>query len=136
MARASSLVNVTRQVFGAVGVTVLTSYLLQQSVNHSVGIAQTFRRTQLSSVQLACAQAHGQNVDAIQACVQKAVQTYVSQHALVVGLNDTFLIVTMACVAVIGIALFVGSDPAVQRARAAAERGEPAEMRPSALASE
>jgi EmrB/QacA subfamily drug resistance transporter len=136
MARASSLVNVTRQVFSAVGITILTSYLLQQAVNHSAAASQTFQTTQLPAVQAACAQAHGQNASAIQACIQQAAKGYVSQHALVAGLNDTFLVVTIACAAVIGIAIFVGRDPAVKRAQEAARRGEKVELRPSALAGE
>jgi EmrB/QacA subfamily drug resistance transporter len=39
MARASSLINVTRQVFGAVGITVLTTIFVQQTKNYATTLA-------------------------------------------------------------------------------------------------
>jgi EmrB/QacA subfamily drug resistance transporter len=136
MARASSLVNVTRQVFSAVGVTLLTSYLLQQSVNAAPGFAKTFQTTKLPAVQAACAQANGHNAAAIQACIHQAASTYVSQHAVVSGLNDTFLAVAIGCAIGIVVALFLGRDPAVERLKDAARRGETVEPRAQVLVGE
>ncbi len=136
MARASSLVNVTRQVFSAVGVTILTSYLLQQAVNAAPGISKTFTATQLPAVQTACAEANGHNVAAIQTCIQHAAQAYISQHAAVTGLNDTFVVVTIGCAAGIVLALFVGRDPAVERVKDAARRGEKLEFQAPVVAGE
>ena len=45
MAKASSLINSTKMVFGAVGVAVLTTYLTQQSANHAKDIKAEFADT-------------------------------------------------------------------------------------------
>jgi hypothetical protein len=92
-------------VFGAVGVSALTTYLTQQTTTHAKDVAAT------------CVQQVGQHGQALlQACVV--------QHAATMGLNDTFLISLIGCIICTVLALFVGRDPAVEAAKAAKERGE------------
>jgi len=96
MARASSLVNVTRQVFSAVGVAVLTSYLTQQINTHINTVKTTFQGTPLKqAIQAAetafmgqplqqakatCTAQLGQtNPAGIPGCIQTAGQHYVQQ---------------------------------------------------------
>jgi hypothetical protein len=67
MARASSLVNVTRQVFGAVGITALTTIFVQQTQNYATAHASQVRAATTSYV-------HQQ----VQAATQLAVQKYTS----------------------------------------------------------
>jgi EmrB/QacA subfamily drug resistance transporter len=63
MARASSLANVMRQVFGAIGLTVLTTVFVQQTTNYATSPSQT------ASVKAAT-----------QAAVQRATQAAVTQY--------------------------------------------------------
>ncbi len=143
MARASSLVNVTRQVFAAVGVAVLTTYLTQQ-VNDQVNPVKTqlvqaaqqaFRGQPLQQAQAVCTAQLGQtNPAGIPECIQHAgqqfVQNYVQHaapqlgHAAAQGFNSTFLLVMIVCGVAAVVALFVGRDRAVEAARRAKERGE------------
>jgi EmrB/QacA subfamily drug resistance transporter len=67
MARASSLVNVTRQVFGAVGITALTTIFVQQTKNYV-----TAQAPQVQAVTKAYVQQQ------VQAATQQAVQQYTS----------------------------------------------------------
>lgn len=130
MARASSLVTVTRQIFGALGVSALTTYLTQQATAYGntaktqIAQAQQTRTAPGGMVGNCLATAHG-NLQALQACI--------GQHVQVHALNDTFWIVLIGCAATFVLALFVGRDPAVEQARAAAARGEKAEARPAML---
>ena len=55
MARASSLVNVTRQVFSAVGVSVLTTYLTQRTIAHGTEVAAAFQQHPLTGIAASCA---------------------------------------------------------------------------------
>ncbi len=155
MARASSLVNVTRQVFAAVGVAVLTTYLTQQVTNH-VNDAKTtfsgqpmqqaiqaamkaFSGQPLQHAQAVCAAQLGQtNPAGIPGCVQHAGQQFVQNyvlnaahqyigHAAAQGFNDTFLLVTILCGAAAVLALFIGRDPAIEAAKRAKARGETTE---------
>jgi EmrB/QacA subfamily drug resistance transporter len=106
MARASSLVNVTRQVFSAIGVSALTSYLAQQAKTHGADLAATLRIQPPSGVGAACLQSAGHNRMALAQCLQ--------QHAQVLGLNDTFMLVLLGCAACVVVALLVGRDPALE----------------------
>ncbi|HEX9057094.1 MAG TPA: DHA2 family efflux MFS transporter permease subunit [Ktedonobacterales bacterium] len=124
MARASSLVSVTRQVFGAVGIAALNTYLTQQVSNHTSAVADTFKSLFLPSAQAACAAKYAPNVGQITQCVQQAARGYVIPHAFVMGLNDTFVLVTIATASCVVVALLVGRDPAVQAAKQAKARGE------------
>lgn len=124
MARASSLVNVTRQVAGALGVAVLGTYLTQQATSYAKDVATTFQSTQLAQVRGACVASHGRDLPGIAACIHQAAQQYIQSHAFVLALNDTFLVVTIATGGCVVLALLVGRDSAVVAARQAAARGE------------
>ncbi len=146
MARASSLVNVTRQIFAAVGIAVLTTYLTQQ-VTDQVNAAKTtllqaaqnaFKGAPLQQAQAACTAQLGQtNPAGIPGCIQQAgqqfIQNYVQhaapqiQHAAAQGFNSTFLLVMLSCGVAVVLALFIGRDPAIEAARRAKERGEQTE---------
>lgn len=146
MARASSLVNVTRQIFAAVGIAVLTTYLTQQ-VTDQVNAAKTtllqaaqqaFKGAPLQQAQAACTAQLGQtNPAGIPGCIKQAgqqfIQNYIQhaapqiQHAAAQGFNSTFLLVMISCGVAAVLALFVGRDPAIEAARRAKERGEQTE---------
>lgn len=121
MARASSLVNVTRQVAGAVGIATLTTYLTQQTTSHVDGVKAAFTAGPLADAQAACVTQYGRNVQAIQACVGTFAkvheQPYIVSHAFVLGLNETFLLTTIATGVCIALALVAGRDPNIGRAR-------------------
>ena len=134
MARASSLVNVTRQVFGAVGVSALTAYLTQQAATHGAEIktalvtaAQT-RTLPAAGAARDCVVQFGHNTAAIQVCA--------AQHAVTHGLNDTFTIALIGSAICIALAFFVGRDPSIEAAKRAKERGEAAPTRQPALVGE
>jgi EmrB/QacA subfamily drug resistance transporter len=110
MAKASSLMSSTKVVFGAVGVSVLTTYLTQRATVHIPDVAAS------------CAQQVGQHAQALQFCI--------GQHALTMGMNDTFLFSLIGCVICTLLTLFVGRDPALEAARAAKLRGEAVEEQP------
>jgi EmrB/QacA subfamily drug resistance transporter len=136
MARASSLVNVTRQVAGAVGISALNTYLTQQAANHGPAVSAAFQAGPLATAKAACLARLGPtNLPAVTSCVQGAARAYVGPHAFVMGLNDTFVVVTIATAVCAVLAIFVGRDPAVEAAKRAAARGEavPAE-RPAIVA--
>ena len=122
MAKASSLINSTKVVFGAVGVAVLTTYLTQQATTHAQEIAAGLLTRPLGTVAAVCAQRAGQNAQALKICV--------TQHAVTMGLNDTFLFVLVGCAICAVLALFLGRDPAIEAARAAEKRGEKVENIP------
>jgi EmrB/QacA subfamily drug resistance transporter len=164
MARASSLVNVTRQVFSAVGVAMLTTYLTQQVNNYvnpakttfsgqpaqqaALAAQQAFSGQPLQQAQATCAAQLGQtNPAGIPACIQHAGQQFVQNyvlnaahhyigHAAAQGFNDTFLLVTIVCGAAAVLALFIGRDPAVEAAKRAKARGETPEQPPVPVISE
>ena len=58
------------------------------------------------------------------------------QHALTMGLNDTFLLSLIGCVICAVLALFVGRDPAIEAAKEARKRGETVEDEPVLVLSE
>src|SRR5207248_3598041 len=122
MAKASSLINSTKVVFGAVGVAVLTTFLTQRGTTHAQEIASGLLSRPLSGVAAACVQPAGRNAQALQACVK--------QHAVTMGLNDTFLFVLIGCAICTVLALFLGRDPAIEAAKAAKKRGEMVETPP------
>jgi EmrB/QacA subfamily drug resistance transporter len=134
MARASSLSNSTRQVFGAVGISALTAYFTQQTTTYGNQIKAAFLQAQqtftppTTGAAGACFRAVGANVPALQQCAV--------QHAMSQGLNDTFVITMAGCAVCAVLALFVGRDPAVQAAKEAARRGEQVETRQPAMIGE
>jgi hypothetical protein len=119
IAKASSLINSTRLVFGAVGVSVLTTYLTQQGTTHAKAIAAEFLTHPPGGVAATCVQQVGQHAQALQACV--------AQHAMTMGLNDTFLVVLIGCVVSTVLAFFIDRDPAIEAAKATQKRGETVE---------
>ncbi len=136
MARASSLVNVTRQVFSAMGVSVLTTYLTQQAIAHGTDIGTALRtafqtHTLPTGVAGQCAAAAGPNP--LTTTAQHVIQACVVQHATVMGLNDTFMLAVIGCGVSVLLALIVGRDPAVEEAKRAAARGEHVETRPAMI---
>jgi EmrB/QacA subfamily drug resistance transporter len=124
IARASSLVNVTRQIFAAIGVTVLTTFMVQQSTNHTDAVTSDFKNGLLHQAQLQCANQFGKNAIAIQNCLKDAATAYVQPHALTLGLNDTFTITVIGCAICLVIAFFIGRDVNVERLKEARARGE------------
>jgi MFS family permease len=128
MAKATSLINSTKTAFGAVGVAVLTTYLTQQGTIHAKDIAAGFLTRPPSGVAATCVQQVGQHVQALQACV--------AQHAVTMGLNDTFLFVLIGCAICAVLALFLGRDPAIEAAKQAKKRDEEVENTPVPMLSE
>lgn len=122
MAKASSLMSSTKLVSGAVGVAVLTTYLTQQGAAHAKDIVAGFLTHPLSGVAATCAQQAGQHASALQACV--------AQHAVTMGLNDTFFVSLIGCIVCVVLAFFVGRDPAIEAAKEAKKRGETVETSP------
>jgi hypothetical protein len=125
MARASSLVNVTRQVASALGVAILTAYLTQSATTHGNDIAAAFQQRPPTGVAATCINAAASHVPPLSPqALAHAIQACGIQHATTLGLNDTFMFVMIACGACAILALFVGRDPAVQAAKEAKARGE------------
>ena len=122
MARASSLVTVTRMVASAIGVAGLTTYLTQQTANHGLAIGKSIQAGlathQFSGVAATCVQVAGRTFN------QAALRACVVQHAATQGLNDTFWVVLLFCAASIVLALIIGRDPAIRAYKQAKARGE------------
>ena len=134
MAKASSLVTVTRQVASAIGVASLTTYLTQQTTSHATDIGNAIRSGlvthQLSGVAATCVRAAGPTLN------QAAARTCVVQHATTMGLASTFWLVLISCVAAVVLALIVGRDPAIEAYKQARERGEEVELERQPVLSE
>ena len=131
MARASSLVNVTRQIFSAVGITLLTSYLIQQTTTHIPAATAAYTAPQQAADRALCVAQNSQHVANIPDCIKDQAKSFITAHATTLGLNDTFLISMIAVGACVALALFIGRDPNVERLKAARARGEQVEARPS-----
>src|SRR5436305_608450 len=105
MAKASSLINMTRQVATAMAVATVSTYLTQQIAIYRIAIndaLQTGLQThQFTSVAAACVQAVGsiQNMTALNACA--------GQQALANGMADTFWIILILSAACIPLALAI-----------------------------
>jgi MFS family permease len=106
MARATSLMNSTKTVFGAVGVAVLTSYLTQQATAHVKDVTAT------------CVALAGPHLQ------PALLKTCVLQQATTMGMNDTFFVALIGCAICALAAIFVGRDPALEAAKDAKKRGE------------
>lgn len=128
MAKASSLISSTKVVFGAVGVALLTTYLTQQATTHAHEIAAGLLTRPVGGVVATCVQQASQSAQALKLCV--------TQHALTMGLNDTFLVVLIGCGVCTALAFFLGRDPAIEAAKAAKKRGETVEQPPVPVMSE
>jgi EmrB/QacA subfamily drug resistance transporter len=116
MAKATSLISATKTVFGAIGVAVFTTYLTQQATAHGHAIAAGLQSNPPSGVAATCLTQVGNASQALQTCI--------TQHALTMGLNDTFLVSLFGCVVCTALAFFVGRDPALEAAKQAKKRGE------------
>src|SRR6266568_6034530 len=122
MAKASSLVTVTRMVASAIGVASLTTYLTQQATHHGLDIGKSIQAGlathQFSGVAATCVQAAGRTLN------QAALRACVAQHAATQGLDDTFWLVLICCAVSIALALIVGSDPAIRALKQARAGGK------------
>jgi len=117
MAKASSLVNATRQVAYAICVAALTTYQAQQATAHGTAINNALQTHNFSGGAATCAQFSG-----------PPLQTCVRQQATIMGVNDTFWVILISCAACILLALVVGRDPALE----AAKKAQPAQASSSA----
>ena len=117
MAKATSLISATKTVFGAIGVAIFTTYLTQQSATHAQDIAAGLQAHPVSGAAATCLQQAGQHAQALQACI--------AQHAITMGLNDTFLLSLIGCVICTALAFFLGRDPALEAAKQAKEQNKP-----------
>lgn len=145
MARASSLINVTRQVFGAVGITALTTVFVQQTKDKAISLAAQYTSgspldptTPLGKIAAACANPFGataqQHTTQIQACEQQTVAHAVAPQAQTYGITVAFAVSTAGCAVAVVLALFIGKDPSIEAAKQAAVRGELApEARPMVM---
>jgi EmrB/QacA subfamily drug resistance transporter len=122
MAKASSLVSVTRQVASAIGVAALTTYLTQQTTSHAQDIGSAIKAGmathQFSGVAQTCVQAAGPTLN------QAAARACVVQHATTMGMDDTFWLVLIICSVSMVLALILGRDPAIEEFKQAKARGE------------
>ena len=128
MARASSLVTVTRLVFGAIGVAALTTYLTQRAASYGNDVAVALHKTPLTGIAATCAPLLRTGTAQMQTCV--------SQHGITQGLNDAFILTTVSCAICIVLALFVGRDKAIETAKRADVKGETVEIPQPALVAE
>jgi hypothetical protein len=128
VAKASSLVSVTRQVFGAIGVSVLTTYLTQQTMNHGNDVNTALQNGHAIGFAASCALNAGHNLFALKGCIAPYIMT--------MGLNDTFLVVTISCALCAVLTMFVGRDPAIEAAKRAKASGEEAVAEHVALLTE
>jgi EmrB/QacA subfamily drug resistance transporter len=129
MARASSLLNVTRQIFSAVGLTLLTAYFTNQATSHATDLGTAYATANSTTLQAQCVAQVGFNPSAIHACFAQAVKTYVQQPTvqqqfLTSALNDTFFVVMIGTGIAALVSIFAGRDPNVQKLKADARRAK------------
>ncbi|MGA8923156.1 MAG: DHA2 family efflux MFS transporter permease subunit [Candidatus Dormiibacterota bacterium] len=120
MARASSLFNVTRQIWSAVGVAGLSSYLTSRATMRA---GDTILQARLGTGAAgACASATPAQLSLVRACLARLVTAE--------ALNDAFVLVVALSFVTMLLAIFVGQDPSVKAARAITSRGDstPAEV--------
>lgn len=134
MAKASSLVTVTRQVASALGLAALTTYMTQQATNHATDIGNAIKTGltthQFSGTAATCVQAAGPTLN------QAAARACVVQHATAMGMDDTFWVVLISCAVAIVLALIVGRDPAIEAYKKAKARGEDVKLERQAVLAE
>ena len=109
MARASSLFNVTRQIFSAVGVAGLSSYL----TNRATAIAPSVVAGAHAGT--VCAPVTPFNLTVVRACIARIVTAD--------SLNDAFFIVVVLSFLTMLVAAFLGRDPALRAPRVEASAG-------------
>ncbi len=108
MARASSLFNVTRQIWSAVGVAGLSSYLTNRAGSRAGDVILQARAG--TGAAGACVASSGGHADAVRACLARIVTAG--------ALNDAFTVVVLLSFVTILLAIFIGRDPALKGARA------------------
>jgi EmrB/QacA subfamily drug resistance transporter len=133
MARASSLLNVTRQIFSAVGLSLLTAYFTNQSTSHATDLGKAYAAANGTMLRLQCFSENIANPAAIPACITQAVRSYVQQPQVVQqfltsALNDTFLVVMIGTGVAALLSIFAGRDPNVQKLKADARRAKNGEL--------
>ena len=101
--RGSSLVNVTRQVFIAGGVAALASFTTQRATEHAKVLTAALASHAPASAAASCAPGPS-----------AAMASCVSRHAIVMGLNDVFLVSFVSCILAVLVAQFVGRDPSLE----------------------
>ena len=102
VARASSLVNVTRQVFSAAGLAALTAYATQNASYHVSTITQSVHSANPVGAAKVCL---ASGASGLAACIRN--------QGIVMGLNDAFAVVAIACGIAVIVALTLGSDPSL-----------------------
>ncbi len=103
LARGTSLINVSRQVFSAAGVAALAAFVAQQAVQYATAASSALQSGHATSgIAAACAGARA----SVAGCVQ--------QHATASALNDAFMIGLIGCSAAVVLALVVGRDPSLE----------------------
>jgi MFS transporter len=109
LTRASSLVNVARQVFAAAGVAGLAAYTTQRAVTHATVLTNSLHSSAPLSAAAGCAAA---GAAGLSACLQR--------QSIVLGLNDRFTLTLVVCALAAVVALFVGRDPSLEALKSAA----------------
>lgn len=109
LGRGSSLVNVTRQVAIAGGVAALASLTTVQAGVHAGALAASAASHTPNAAALACLKGSRTSVSA---CL--------TRHAIVMGLNDVFLLSLIGCGVAVVIALLVGRDPSLEALKGSA----------------
>lgn len=103
LARGTSLINVSRQVFSAAGVAALAAFVAQQATHYATTAGAALQAGHATSgVAAACARAGA----ATAGCMQ--------QHATTNALNDAFLIGLIGCSLAVVLAVVVGRDPSLE----------------------
>jgi hypothetical protein len=103
LARGSSLVNVTRQVFIAAGVALMASIVAGRAASHAAAMTASIAAHRPTATAATCLAAGRAGAGA---CI--------GNHATVMGLNDAFLVALVACALGVVVALFVGRDPGLE----------------------
>lgn len=109
LARGTSLINVSRQVFSAAGVAALAAFVAQQATHYaSTASAALHAGHAGTGVAGACATAG----TAVAGCIQ--------QHATANALNDAFMIGLIGCSLAVVLAVVVGHDPSLEALKGSA----------------
>jgi DHA2 family multidrug resistance protein len=136
MAKASSLLSVTRMVFSALGAAIFIADVTQRvSVHVQVAyLAPPVPPYVLPRLKADCVAQVGQSVVAVQRCMQGSVASYAAQHsvkaAVALGFTDTLWLATLGCAVCIFLAVMLGNDPALEAAKRARERDTAGEEEP------
>jgi EmrB/QacA subfamily drug resistance transporter len=113
LTRASSLVNVTRQVFTAAGVAGLAALVSQRAEGHGASLSASLHAHAPTGAATACLVSGRAG---LAACLQR--------HAIVLGVNDGFSLALVVCSLLVVLAFFVGRDPSLQALKATRRLGK------------